>query len=513
MKVLYPRAFLCPKYTFYKAKKAIPKRSHLTGIFLYTAIAILSMCPAVAQTSGTKPSPFAAATDFALKEGDTLPSKFFEYHHKTVDFQTSDIKEGSIDKHKGKLIILDFWADWCAPCLSSMLSLDSIQGALGNNDFVVVPVTYQDENRIRKKLESVVKIPGQSMRFGDYYRNVSPTIVADTLLHKLFPHTSIPYQVWIKDNLVYSIPRPHFATYDIISKVLEGARPTIRSHEKHTLPDSPYFVDGNGGAWQGNGTRSVMERGNAEFGQQKLIYTKSAAYSLLQCYNVQPFRDLYFGAFRPEIHPLLGIENGIVVELPKVLRDSIFSEAPKMGEYSSAHAYQEVYDRWVGENWYSYSQFFAPAIPEDLARQYMTEDVNRFFRGNYGIQGQMEKRARRFAVLRGTKSLEEVCALLATKGGKKKIDNAVKGDKLYVTNAPFRAIYHQIGLAFGKIPLLDATDITGDMRVDFTMDKKALHDKRLLTRELAKYGLIVAVEEHIVPVLVIKEVQTNGKSI
>ena len=36
-------------------------------------------------------------------------------------------KNVNLDDFKGKLIILNFWATWCAPCKEEMPSLDNLQ--------------------------------------------------------------------------------------------------------------------------------------------------------------------------------------------------------------------------------------------------------------------------------------------------------------------------------------------------------------------------------------------------
>lgn len=38
----------------------------------------------------------------------------------------------------GRVVVLNFWATWCAPCLREMPSLDRLQAALGGDGFTVV---------------------------------------------------------------------------------------------------------------------------------------------------------------------------------------------------------------------------------------------------------------------------------------------------------------------------------------------------------------------------------------
>jgi thiol-disulfide isomerase/thioredoxin len=41
---------------------------------------------------------------------------------------------------KGKVLLINFWATWCGPCVVEMPTLDKLQGALGGDKFQVVPI-------------------------------------------------------------------------------------------------------------------------------------------------------------------------------------------------------------------------------------------------------------------------------------------------------------------------------------------------------------------------------------
>lgn len=48
--------------------------------------------------------------------------------------------ELSLADYRGKVVLLNFWATWCAPCRHEMPSLDALETELGGDDFAVVPV-------------------------------------------------------------------------------------------------------------------------------------------------------------------------------------------------------------------------------------------------------------------------------------------------------------------------------------------------------------------------------------
>ncbi|MEE2691430.1 MAG: TlpA disulfide reductase family protein [Pseudomonadota bacterium] len=51
-----------------------------------------------------------------------------------------DGAELTLETFRGKAILVNFWATWCAPCLKELPSLDALQQALGGGDFEVVAI-------------------------------------------------------------------------------------------------------------------------------------------------------------------------------------------------------------------------------------------------------------------------------------------------------------------------------------------------------------------------------------
>ena len=48
--------------------------------------------------------------------------------------------ERSLAEYRGRYVLLNFWATWCAPCREEMPSLDRLQADLGSDRFAVVSV-------------------------------------------------------------------------------------------------------------------------------------------------------------------------------------------------------------------------------------------------------------------------------------------------------------------------------------------------------------------------------------
>ena len=59
-----------------------------------------------------------------------------------------DIKNNQIDlkNYKGNLILLNFWATWCAPCKEEMPSLDKLLKNKKLNNLIIFPINVGQDN-------------------------------------------------------------------------------------------------------------------------------------------------------------------------------------------------------------------------------------------------------------------------------------------------------------------------------------------------------------------------------
>jgi thiol-disulfide isomerase/thioredoxin len=78
---------------------------------------------------------------FALaKEPKPLPE---------LGFADADDKPLTLADYKGKLVLVNFWATWCAPCVKEMPSLDRLQAEIGKDKFVVLPLSLDGSSRAK----------------------------------------------------------------------------------------------------------------------------------------------------------------------------------------------------------------------------------------------------------------------------------------------------------------------------------------------------------------------------
>ena len=100
---------------------------------LILALFLLVAAPALAAPALAAPTP---PNGFSPQAG-TVPG---------FRFQQLDGTEDSIDPYLGqKVLIVNFWATWCPPCVKEMPSLDKLAGILPKDKYRVFAVAMQKE--------------------------------------------------------------------------------------------------------------------------------------------------------------------------------------------------------------------------------------------------------------------------------------------------------------------------------------------------------------------------------
>jgi thiol-disulfide isomerase/thioredoxin len=93
-----------------------------------------------------------------------------------VRFEDDQGQPRSLADFRGKIVLLNVWATWCAPCLKEIPALDHLAAALNGADFAVVTVSVDRKgiDAIRKVFAelNVQKLPIYIDRFGQALRTV-----------------------------------------------------------------------------------------------------------------------------------------------------------------------------------------------------------------------------------------------------------------------------------------------------------------------------------------------------
>jgi len=99
---------------------------------------------AASASAASRMAPFAKGEVAAMSVAKT-PRPAID-----VSFDTPDGKRVSLADFRGRAILLNLWATWCAPCRAEMPALDRLQAQLGSDQFEVVTVNI-DTARLERR--------------------------------------------------------------------------------------------------------------------------------------------------------------------------------------------------------------------------------------------------------------------------------------------------------------------------------------------------------------------------
>lgn len=413
----------------------------------------------------------ADAQTTALKIGDSVPDI-------TIN-NVSNYKSGSLklSDFKGKLLILDFWATWCSPCISMIPKMEKLQQQFeGSIQFL--PVTYQPETVIDAFLDK--------MKSNDDFKNLTlPKVTGDRVLKGLFPHVYLPHYVWIDgDGAVLAITSHDKINGENIRAALTGQAVAVVQKNDVRIPydkNKPLLGNGNGvrpdnifyhslltGYIDGLGGGYTIAKGDSIPGQR--ISVRNLPISGL-------FRLAYGEGKRT-----IGI-NRAILEVKDPTR--LINNTPVSDEYKA----------WLAEgNGYCYEIIVASPAMDRF--KLMQQDLDRFFPQ---YQAGLEKRkVKTLALVRTSADIK-----LASTGGTPGIQADASGLRIqnsYLSQliAGLYSYYYQVS----PYQLVNETGFKGKVDIAINGDPG---DIEALNRELERYDLKFIETEREVEMLVITD--------
>ncbi|KAA8485382.1 thiol-disulfide isomerase/thioredoxin [Arcticibacter tournemirensis] len=431
-----------------------PNNDKTLGRALVIGYIILLIILSISQVVST----FAQAPSKGLQIGDTIPEKIWH-----LPLQVAGHPENrstiTLNDFRGKLVLIDFWATWCTSCIANFPKVDSLQKQFVEK-LQVLMVTREGENKVLPFLTRYKKNHGTSPEH--------PSVLSDTLLHRLFPHRLIPHYVWITpEGRVAAITGPESLNARTVRMLLAGA-PAPLFVKKDLDPEKPLFLP-------------PLPEG-ARLYQSLLL---KGHYNGLGSGNRHYSNDSCRG---------IAVTNSTALWLYQTAALALFEKHGELftGRRMVLNCSPEV-SSGAPPNQYTY-QLLLPAGREADLYSSMLSDLNRYL----PFRGVIENRQVNCLVLR----LRGSTAMLKSKGGEP-LNRLLDKAHPRLRNSPLRYLVVRLNqLNRLELPVIDETDFSG--KVDLDLDT-SFDDLASLQRALKPYGLELVKAVRSIPMLVISD--------
>lgn len=367
-----------------------------------------------------------------LSIGDTIPADLVinnVYNYPASKIRLSDLK--------GKLVILDFWATWCASCIKSIPKVEELQKQFKDEVSIIMinSDTAEDANKVSNFFQRL------SQRIS--LKLTLPYAVKNVILNNYFPQSELPHYVWLNDRgKVIGVTGAEEITAENITamlqipgKILFTKRDDLRFNSR-----KPLLIDENGGDDPAGFTyRSILtgykHNLGAISGQENEEGVGVKRLFTLNTPLVALIRKAY-----PEIFKHYGTDR-ILVEAANYSREILLDpiENKKPG------------------NRFCYEIITRPVLKTEL-NKYIQEDIRRYF----GLVALNDVRPIDCIIL--TKGSQK--QVLQTKGGKSGMDVRKSTLTKHITNEPVQTLADFLRTLLST-PVINETGIDYNIDISF----------------------------------------------
>jgi thiol-disulfide isomerase/thioredoxin len=418
----------------------------------------------------------------SLNIGDKIPDVVIEHILNHQRIKLSNLSAQG-------LLIVNFWATWCVPCIREIPLLDSLVAA-NQTTLKVLSVAYEDETTVKTFLKKHSELSTRNLLIA----------TDDKILIEYFKHRVIPHNIWIDSHgIIKNITGSEEITSKNILSFINSGELKDRNkidlidfnmYKTFHLKDSDFlyrsiltgFTDGiNGGVVY----QTVWGHPAERWLNRIFSFNSSKKQLLWRALNQMNSYNDYYGVMK--------------IQTNDSTRFFWPDECPKTFAASKYHSKQE----WEMENAYCYELSLPKAVIDSTFYGYMKSDLERAFQVNIRVQTQ-----------------KIPCSVLTVEG--KHDFPILKNDTSYIDlnstglKAHNISILHLFHFLNEKVkadindkpldpPYIDKTGIEHSVSIDLefpTNGPDLLEIKQLLK---IKYGFNTKIAMHEYPIFIVKD--------
>lgn len=379
-------------------------------------------------------------------------------------------KSIQLDDIKNKVIIIDFWATWCSPCVRALSHMDSLQSKF-KDDLLVFAVTSSDSyERIEKFLEK-------------FETNLPIVVDTTQTIKKEFPHRVISHTVIIgKDRKVKAVTTPEKITEEVVQKVIR--RESITLEEKRDVFGFDY--------------NAPLPDEGLKF-KFKLTGYNEAAASMVSSFSTVTGRLLFTNVSLRTVYQYARSSSSMYGKF------SIFRTRYLLnGNYKSYYELEKGH-KYRPVDWKK-NAFCLEILAPDFTEGQIREIMLLFFHQNFELKSKIEKIKTKVKVVKRTNTPFK---FKKSKEGTKK-ERGASGGGIAMKNVPISSIaYYLENFGIAKMPVIDETGISGNYDIKMTFREE---DPDQFYKDLKEMGLEVIDAEREVEMLILYEEPKKVKS-
>jgi thiol-disulfide isomerase/thioredoxin len=141
-----------------------PKKRYLWVVIVVGAIVLAGLVYGVYRAL---PNPSGSADFTQFKTGSLTKLEVLSNPppQPIAPFFTQDIKPTNLASFRGKVVLVNLWATWCAPCVKEMPTLAALQQKYGGDDFVVAAISVDRDDTREEAITKLASLSNGKLAF------------------------------------------------------------------------------------------------------------------------------------------------------------------------------------------------------------------------------------------------------------------------------------------------------------------------------------------------------------